>query len=576
MYSRANKMESSFNPLSRSAAYPEPKRRSMATGAGNRDASAAGDVRRSVGGGGGDGDRPSSLMMASSMLHLLDELDALLADMPTPKQAVITDINASDFQVKPQKAIVSPPVAPKPKSNGRKKPSVTSESTITPATVPAAEDPEHDQEHDDNVTDLDDLLNTLNDPNFLEKMEPTGAPEPAAAAPAVEEPADPGAVTPGSVHSEPAAIGSRPDVKSLLSELSQSVADSPAASGPTSPVTASTATRELDELMANLSSFQASGGVKAGAVPITAEEDPASAKYAKPRKNKPSSPPPTSAVAAAAAPAEPSSEGNAQLNRLNDMMDTMQSDISRQGIDNQPKATCEACQMGIVGQVITAMGKTYHPEHFTCVRCNCDLATENFFERDGKAYCEVDFHQVFAPQCAQCNGPILGRCMTAVGKTFHPEHFYCHTCGKVLPSTEGFHERDGRAYCNEDYYQKFAPKCASCDHAINEAFVNAIGQLWHPECFNCMECSMPFKDGNFLENNGKPYCERHYHVSKGNIATCFACRKQVAGRVLTAMGRKYHPEHFCCSFCMQALTMGTFKERQNRPYCMSCHAKLFG
>ena len=76
--------------------------------------------------------------------------------------------------------------------------------------------------------------------------------------------------------------------------------------------------------------------------------------------------------------------------------------------------------------------------------------------------------------------------MTAVGKTYHPEHFFCAQCGKVLPSSDGFHERDGRAYCTEDYYTKFAPKCAKCDKAISDSFVNAIGQLWHPECFNCM------------------------------------------------------------------------------------------
>ena len=54
------------------------------------------------------------------------------------------------------------------------------------------------------------------------------------------------------------------------------------------------------------------------------------------------------------------------------------------------------------------MGKTYHPEHFACVRCNINLASENFYERDGQAYCERDFHEVYAPQCAHCHGPILG------------------------------------------------------------------------------------------------------------------------------------------------------------------------
>lgn len=58
-------------------------------------------------------------------------------------------------------------------------------------------------------------------------------------------------------------------------------------------------------------------------------------------------------------------------------------------------------------QVITALGKTWHPEHFTCTHCNQELGTRNFFEREGRPYCESDYHNLFSPRCAYCNGPIL-------------------------------------------------------------------------------------------------------------------------------------------------------------------------
>lgn len=58
-------------------------------------------------------------------------------------------------------------------------------------------------------------------------------------------------------------------------------------------------------------------------------------------------------------------------------------------------------------QVITALGKTWHPEHFTCTHCNQELGTRNFFEREGHPYCEPDYHNLFSPRCAYCNGPIL-------------------------------------------------------------------------------------------------------------------------------------------------------------------------
>ena len=71
------------------------------------------------------------------------------------------------------------------------------------------------------------------------------------------------------------------------------------------------------------------------------------------------------------------------------------------------KGCCSACDKPIVGQVITALGKTWHPEHFTCNHCNQELGTRNFFEREGAPYCEADYHNLFSPRCAYCNGPIL-------------------------------------------------------------------------------------------------------------------------------------------------------------------------
>ena len=61
-----------------------------------------------------------------------------------------------------------------------------------------------------------------------------------------------------------------------------------------------------------------------------------------------------------------------------------------------------------VSQIVTALGKTWHPEHFVCAHCQQELGMENFFERDAEAYCENDYHNLFSPRCAYCNGAILG------------------------------------------------------------------------------------------------------------------------------------------------------------------------
>lgn len=96
-----------------------------------------------------------------------------------------------------------------------------------------------------------------------------------------------------------------------------------------------------------------------------------------------------------------------ERDQLDSMLGNLHADMSRQGVMTTQKGCCNACEKPIVGQVITALGKTWHPEHFTCNHCNQELGTRNFFERDGNPYCEPDYHNLFSPRCAYCNGAIL-------------------------------------------------------------------------------------------------------------------------------------------------------------------------
>ena len=70
-------------------------------------------------------------------------------------------------------------------------------------------------------------------------------------------------------------------------------------------------------------------------------------------------------------------------------------------------------------------GSTYHPEHFVCANCNLPFPNGAFIEHEGKPYCEFDFNQLFCPRCANCQQPIVDKCVNANGKQFHPHHFNC-------------------------------------------------------------------------------------------------------------------------------------------------------
>eukprot|EP00300_Choanocystis_sp_HF-7_P029142 c35565_g1_i1.p1 GENE.c35565_g1_i1~~c35565_g1_i1.p1 ORF type:complete len:290 (-),score=58.26 c35565_g1_i1:153-893(-) len=245
------------------------------------------------------------------------------------------------------------------------------------------------------------------------------------------------------------------------------------------------------------------------------------------------------------------------------------------GVSSDYKGTCAACMKPIIGQVVTALGQSWHSEHFACVKCRTPLGSTNFFEKDGRPYCERDYHELFSARCAYCNGPILDQCINALNKTWHPDHFFCAHCGKSFENS-GFLEYQGKAYCEEDYFALYAPKCAapSCGNPIMDACITALGSQWHPDCFVCTTCKKGFGTGSFFEVESLPYCEICYHGRQGSL--CGGCQQPITGRCLTAIGKRWHPEHFVCAFCMKQLASAAFKEQQGKCYCTGCHIKLFG
>ncbi|XP_077061959.1 transforming growth factor beta-1-induced transcript 1 protein-like isoform X6 [Siphateles boraxobius] len=263
--------------------------------------------------------------------------------------------------------------------------------------------------------------------------------------------------------------------------------DKSSKSGPSSTCSAkpsaTSATLELDKLMASLSDFRVQS---------------------------------TPAVTVASSPQQTASRPPASSGgSLDSMLGLLQSDLSRQGVPTSSKGNCSTCQKPVVGQkMVTALDKNWHPECFSCVKCS---------------------------------GPF---------------------------GDEGFHDREGKQYCQQCFLALFASRCQGCSQAIMENYISALSALWHPQCFVCRECYSPFVNGSFFEHEGQPLCEAHYHQSRGSL--CQACQQPILGRCVTAMGAKFHPHHLVCHFCLKPLSKGCFKEQDSKPYCHPCFIKLFG
>jgi LIM domain len=256
---------------------------------------------------------------------------------------------------------------------------------------------------------------------------------------------------------------------------------------------------------------------------------------------------------------------------LADISRTSTRDLDRGGPSS--RGDCAHCQKPILGEVIQALNRTYHPEHFMCGNCQSPLGTSNFYEQDGVPNCEKCYQELFCSRCAHCDEPITGRCITALNRKWHLEHFVCGQCLGPFPGGT-FFEKEGRPYCDNCFHNAFSSRCAGCNQSIKGECINALGQQWHPEHFVCHYCQKSFGNGSFYEYSGKPYCETHYHQQTGSL--CAGCGKAVTGRMVNALDKKWHPEHFVCSFCMQPLAGGAFTENAGKAYCKECHGKLFG
>uniref|UniRef100_D8QHA0 LIM zinc-binding domain-containing protein n=1 Tax=Schizophyllum commune (strain H4-8 / FGSC 9210) TaxID=578458 RepID=D8QHA0_SCHCM len=206
---------------------------------------------------------------------------------------------------------------------------------------------------------------------------------------------------------------------------------------------------------------------------------------------------------------------------------------------------CGGCGGAIIGRIVNAMGVRWHPGCFRCTVCNELLEHVSSYEKDGRPYCHLDYHENFAPRCYTCKTAIIEERFIslddpALGKrNYHEQHFFCAECGDPfltlsggLPTTRagelsvsgdgtfdsgegvGFTVYRGHPYCENCHVRLRMPKCKRCKKSIREhtPAVEALGGKWCYECFVCAGCDRPFEDPSFFEREGQPYCEHCYMV----------------------------------------------------------------
>lgn len=92
---------------------------------------------------------------------------------------------------------------------------------------------------------------------------------------------------------------------------------------------------------------------------------------------------------------------------------------------------------------MVALGRSWHPEEFTCCQCKRVLDEGGFFEEKGSIYCTKCYDNRYSPNCAKCKKKITG--VTAF-PTVHKTNITMQFCQMVFHTrirTEPFIQRGG-------------------------------------------------------------------------------------------------------------------------------------
>ncbi|XP_041492129.1 actin-binding LIM protein 2 isoform X5 [Microtus oregoni] len=225
---------------------------------------------------------------------------------------------------------------------------------------------------------------------------------------------------------------------------------------------------------------------------------------------------------------------------------------------------CSTCGNVCKGEVLRVQNKYFHIRCFVCKACGCDLAEGGFFVRQGEHICTRDYQRLYGTRCFSCDRFIEGEVVSALGKTYHPDCFVCAVCRLPFPPGDRVTFNGKECVC-----QKCSPpttlgssahlaqglrSCGGCGLEIkNGQALVALDKHWHLGCFKCKTCGK-LLNAEYISKDGLPYCEADYHTKFG--IRCDGCEKYITGRVLEAGEKHYHPSCALCVRCGQMFSEG--------------------
>ncbi|XP_034413287.1 actin-binding LIM protein 2 isoform X2 [Cyclopterus lumpus] len=224
---------------------------------------------------------------------------------------------------------------------------------------------------------------------------------------------------------------------------------------------------------------------------------------------------------------------------------------------------CQNCGKPCKGEALRVQNKHFHIKCFACKVCGCELAQGGFFVRQGEYICTLDYQRLYGTRCFSCQDFIEGEVVSALGKTYHPRCFVCASCKQPFPAGDRVTFNGKECICQKCTEPLAASSpapiqavhnCCGCGKEFkNEQSLVALEKHWHLGCFKCKVCNKVL-NAEYISKDGIPFCEMDYHAMFG--IQCESCKKYITGKVLEAGEKHYHPTCARCARCEQMFAEG--------------------
>nr|XP_043876683.1 actin-binding LIM protein 2 isoform X6 [Solea senegalensis] len=224
---------------------------------------------------------------------------------------------------------------------------------------------------------------------------------------------------------------------------------------------------------------------------------------------------------------------------------------------------CQNCGKPCKGEALRVQNKHFHIKCFVCKVCGCELAQGGFFVRQGEYICTLDYQRLYGTRCFSCQDFIEGEVVSALGKTYHPRCFVCASCKQPFPAGDRVTFNGKECICqkctqplpaNSPAPIQAVHNCCGCGKEFkNEQSLVALDKHWHLGCFKCHVCNKVL-NAEYISKDGIPFCEMDYHAMFG--IQCESCKKYITGKVLEAGEKHYHPTCARCARCEQMFAEG--------------------